>query len=204
MTAETLGLAINERMIGYLRANEESESESEASNALRDQSNQLIVQIQMKIDKLGDFMASSCPSGTIEGQIHYEPFQDNIKIDQGKFCCFLLPPKQGPHTFMVYEFPFGYNQKEYCIRCDKIVQRGKVASLWSDTTTFHTSLIEGPSDDARVIANGMLHLTLPDFFKLVSSMRISNSSSILESIWAITTFVRFFLAQLWKIYGTSA
>lgn len=90
----------------------------------------------------------------------------------------------------------------------KIMQKGRGSSrrVWRDTTTLYLRVVQGWSgqgmqeETAEVVASGILHLGLLSFAEQLTTFRAAAPSWV-GQLAAVARFERFFLRQLWQVYG---
>ena len=72
--------------------------------------------------------------------------------------------------------------------------------MWSDTTTLFVSLWRGEAAEGTPAYQGTLHITLADFTKQVTTVRVMNAVNAQERLKALYDFGRFFVGGLFDIY----
>jgi cholesterol oxidase len=84
----------------------------------------------------------------------------------------------------------------------KNVHHGPPMHIWPDTSTLLYRMLdghvpEGEDDRAAVLGAGTLHIQLTDFAEQLSTFRTAGP----RGARALTRFGRFFVGELWDIYG---
>jgi cholesterol oxidase len=84
----------------------------------------------------------------------------------------------------------------------KDVHDGPATRLWHDTSTLYARLLHGhvpPGEDAaaRVAGAGTLHIQPMDLAVMLTSFRAEGP----HGVAALARFGRFFVGQLWDVYG---
>lgn len=72
--------------------------------------------------------------------------------------------------------------------------------MWSDTTTLLVSLWRGEAAEGNPVYQGTLHITLADFAKQVTTVRVMNAQDTQERLKALYDFGRFFVGGLFELY----
>ncbi len=72
--------------------------------------------------------------------------------------------------------------------------------MWSDTTTLFVSLWRGEAAEGNPLYQGTLHITLADFAKQVTTVRVMNAQDTQERLKALYDFGRFFVGGLFELY----
>lgn len=76
--------------------------------------------------------------------------------------------------------------------------------MWSDTTTLFTTLWRGEAPEGVPEYQGVLHISVEDFIKQVSTLRVMNASDTQEQLKAVYDFGRFFVGGLFDVYWKPA
>ena len=84
----------------------------------------------------------------------------------------------------------------------KDVRPGPVLAIWPDTSTLYYRVIQGHVDeqqeaDAVIVGAGVLHILEADFLRQLTTFRTYGP----RRADALTDFGKFFLGQLWDVYG---
>jgi cholesterol oxidase len=84
----------------------------------------------------------------------------------------------------------------------KDVRPGPVLAIWPDTSTLYYWVIQGHVDeqqeaDAVIVGAGVLHILEADFLRQLTTFRTNGP----RRADALTDFGKFFLGQLWDVYG---
>jgi cholesterol oxidase len=76
--------------------------------------------------------------------------------------------------------------------------------MWSDTTTLHVSLWRGEAAEGAPVYQGTLHISLADFTRQVTTLRVMNARDAQETFQAVYDFGRFFVGGLFDLYWKPA
>ncbi len=76
--------------------------------------------------------------------------------------------------------------------------------LWADTTTLYVTVSRGDAPAERPDYKGVLHISLEDFLKQVTTLRVMNAQGAQETAEAMVGFGRFFLGGLFDLYFKGA
>jgi len=192
------GLKFNETMSGPFSLGE-TEPQSGSNNG-RKQNQILAMHANIVIDDMDLFIADPDHLGGLSGTIDFAPFGQGIKSHSGVFNLF-SPTDEKDTKFMVYELGFTYDGKSYYLAGHKVVRNDKGFDMLSDTTTLYTTLYEGKDKTGPAAGAGILSLGIFDLMALVSTIRATDADSTVESAKTIATFGKFFMGELWDIYG---
>ena len=102
---------------------------------------------------------------------------------------------------MRYTLPFtGSGGEPYLFVGVKEVRDEAGFDAWADTTTLFTTIYRGDSEDGPIVGSGVLHLSIPDLARQMTTFRILRSRGPATLIAALLGFSRFFMGQLWDTY----
>lgn len=105
---------------------------------------------------------------------------------------------------MLYALPFhGADGKPYLLDGWKDVRDHGGFDVWESTTTLYTVIREGHSRSGKVVATGIIRISIADFMKQLSTFRATGTESPIESADAIARFGRAFLGSLYDVYVRS-
>ncbi len=150
-----------------------------------------------------NFIADPNHKGAITGDIDFTPFGENIPAKNGVFN--LFSPADDPKLkLMVYELAFEHDGEDYYLAGKKEVKDDPGFDLWSDTTTLFTKLHKGIDATGPVVGAGILRLGVKQLAKLVTTLTVTNASSMGDTTGALADFGSFFLGELWTNYAKMA
>src|SRR6185369_3133289 len=88
----------------------------------------------------------------------------------------------------------------YTLRGHKIVRDDRGFDLWADNTTLYTSIHASDQPGDPIVAQGVLHIGVAGFLKLLSTIRVRNSPGPSASARALGRFGRYFAGTMWDSY----
>lgn len=152
------------------------------------------------IDDLDAFIADAEREAIAEGHIDSALFGRGRPIEEGRFNLFVVDPETF-HRRLIYRLKFvGEDGRPYLLDGFKDVHDDPGFDVWSDNTTLFTSIRDGWSTADRVIAQGIIHVRLPDFLRQLGTIRIRNSRSAGESATWLGRFGTFYFGEIWDTY----
>lgn len=83
----------------------------------------------------------------------------------------------------------------------KDIRDDKGLDLWPDTTTQYVTVHDGDSEDAPVLARGVLRLGPADFVTLLSTIRVLNAKDTRGRLEATARFGKLFAGKLFDTFG---
>ena len=193
-----IGITFDETMLGaFALGTSEPEDGAEAGELA---GTALVMNATVTIADLDAFIADPKHEGRLKGSIDFAPLGTGLRADDGVFNLF-SPSKSAGLKYMVYEMAFRHQGKARYPAGKKHVRDDPGFDLWSDTTTLFTTLHDGTDATAPVIGAGVLRLDMGDFLKLMSTIKVTGTRSTAQRGLAVAKFGRFFMGELWDIYG---
>jgi predicted patatin/cPLA2 family phospholipase len=159
----------------------------------------LVLHASIQIEDISAFVASSEHKGGLVGHIHFEPWGRAVPAQSGVFG--LFSPSGDPLlTYMIYELGLHHAGEDYYLAGRKLVRIGKLAQLWSATTTLFVQLHRGSDTHGEVIGAGVLTLGVSDLLRLLVTVHATNPPTAWAGMRAVWRFVQFFASELVRTY----
>jgi len=193
-----IGITFEETMTGGFSL--EAKEPAAGAKAGADAGTKLAMHATVTVPDLDAFMADPKHLGQLNGTIDFAPLGTGISAKSGIFNLFSPSAKSGL-KYMVYELAFQHDGKPYYLAGKKHVHDDPGVDLLTDTTTLFTKLHSGRDADAPVIGSGILRLDMGDFLKLMSTIKVTGAKSAGQRAMTVAKFGRFFMGELWNIYG---
>ncbi len=73
--------------------------------------------------------------------------------------------------------------------------------MWRDLSNMNLKLFKGRVQDGNLVASGTLHLPLTGIKDLIKGFHATEAKSLTEEIAIKGRFARFFLGELYDVYG---
>jgi cholesterol oxidase len=151
------------------------------------------------------FVTDPAHPGTAEGWVDSDLLGGQLEVTGGWFNLFVRAG--GPRRRrMLYRLHFADGRgNPLTLVGHKEVADDPGQDVWRDTSTLYTRILAGhvdpeADDDAPVVATGVLTIHLPDFLRQMTTFRASGP----RPAHGLETFGRFFLGELWTVYGEAA
>jgi cholesterol oxidase len=162
--------------------------------------------LTISTDDVDRFVRDPAHLGTAAGWLDSDLLGGRLEVTQGWFNLFVRP-EQPRLRHMLYRLHFtdgGGNPLTLVGHKDVADDPGQ--DVWRDTSTLFTRILAGhvsPSDvdadgAAPVVATGVLTIHMPDFLQQLTTFRAHGP----RPVHALEEFGRFFLGELWDIYGS--
>lgn len=124
-----------------------------------------------------------------------------LQVSGGRFALLSDDPERLDTTNMIYEMQLRADDGRcWQFRGVKYVHDDLGPDLWRDTTTLLVDLTELGGAQPQV-SRGLLHISVSDFAKQLTTMEVTGSKSKIERLQAMTRFGRFFAGSLFDTYA---
>jgi cholesterol oxidase len=198
-TSEPTSLSFDEEMAGFIVLGATDPLSAEETERSRD--DRLSFQLTIHIDDVDAFLAQPEHLARAEGWVQAACCGGRRPVERGWFN--LFTPGSSPHSrVMRYQLWFTDGDgRPRTLSGWKDVHDGPATRMWHDTSTLHTRLMRGhippDGDAAEVDGAGTLHIEPTDLAATLSSFRADGP----HPVAALARFGRFFVGQLWDVYG---
>eukprot|EP01030_Chromulinospumella_sphaerica_P005641 gene5641-5519_t len=162
--------------------------------------------LTISIDDVERFIDSPLHQADAAGHLNCGLLGGRVPVERGRFNLFVDSVGDRLRKKMLYRLFVRNRQNEpLTIAGHKDIFDDPGPDLWSDTTTLYVSILRGhvePADDSKadVVAAGIMHLGALDFMKQMATFRCFAATR--SKRWAaLERFGRFFLGNLWGVYG---
>jgi len=201
MQEDTTGIAFRETMEGPFALGEtDPHAGAEVGKTA---GTTLSIACSITVRNLDRFMSDPDHHGDITGHVSFAALGENLPAKSGVFKLF-SPTDDPTDKLMIYELAFAHDGQDYYLSGQKNVQNGPVFDLWRDTTTLYTTLHQGMDQSGPIVGAGILTIDVDRLMKLIRSMQVIHAHSTADKARALLQFGRFFLGELWDIYGPKA
>ncbi len=194
---EAVGLVFRERMAGGFALGETDPRTGArkglASNSCFD------LRAAVAIAELNRFLDDPQHAGMLTGVARFGPLGGDLEIHSGVIRLFHRTDNLGL-KLMEYRLALRQGTRDYCLAGQKEIRKRRLLHSWSETTTLFCRLYEGPDAHGSAIGAGVLHLTLWEFLKQLSTFQVTNAPSAGVKAGALLRFGRFFAAELLDSY----
>jgi hypothetical protein len=196
-STDAVGLVFRERMAGGFALGETDpltgETKGLASNSFFD------LRVSAVIPDLSGFLTGSEHAGVLTGFAHFAVLGSPLELHSGVIRLFHRTENPGL-KLMEYRFSLRQGTRDYCLTGQKEIHKRRLLHSWSETTTLLCRLYEGSEARGAVIGAGVLHITLAEFLKQLSTFQVTNAPSSLAKAGALLRFGWFFAAELLDSY----
>jgi cholesterol oxidase len=158
--------------------------------------------LTINVDDVDLFLSEPDHLAQAEGHLDAAFFGGRCPVERGWFNLFVAGSTPDRRE-MRYRLWFTDDEdRPHTLVGWKDIHHGPATRLWHDTTTLFVHLLrghiaEGEDAGARMDGAGVLHLQPTDLAATLSSFRAEGPNGIT----ALARFGRFFVGQLWDVYG---
>ncbi|MCD0451921.1 GMC family oxidoreductase [Actinocorallia sp. API 0066] len=193
------GLSFTEEMKGGYVAGATEPHGGEAGERLS-------FRLTITADDVERFLRDPARLARAEGWIEAASFGGRRRVEHGSFNLFVTPGGDADRREMRYLLHFtDVHGAPRTLAGWKDIQVGPPTHIWPDTTTLYYRVLDGhvPAPDpdhpapTSVLGAGTLHIRLADFLEQLTTFRTDGP----DDLKALTRFGRFFLGELWDVYG---
>jgi cholesterol oxidase len=192
----TTALSFTEEMKGHFAPGESD------PNAGRRTGQGLMFHLTITADDVETFLAEPQHQARAEGWIEAETLGGRLPVERGTFNLF-VDGGQARTRRMLYRLYFHDGAgKPLTLSGRKEIRDDSPLDIWRDTSTLYYLLLDGHVDEAEepaaaVRGAGVLRILKRDFARQLTTMRVHGP----EGPVALAEFGRFFVGQLWDVYG---
>jgi cholesterol oxidase len=165
----------------------------------------LMFHLTLKTDDLDRFLSEPRHEAAAIGYVECARLGGRCPVEKGWFNLFVdtADPDRKVMTYRLF-FRDG-NGNKLTLSGHKEVQDKPGFDVWKDTTTLFTNLFaehieQAEEAGARLTAAGILHISIPDFAKELTTVR-AFAPSFADRTAALERFGRYFLGSLWQAYA---
>jgi predicted acylesterase/phospholipase RssA len=162
--------------------------------------------LTIKMEGVNRFIANPQHEAAAEGYIECAAFGGRRPVGDGKFNL-LVDDADPRRKTMYYRLWFEDDKgRPLTLLGFKDVKDDPGFDTWSDTTTLYTRILEGhrskdEDGGAKVLAAGILRLSLQDFLKELTTFRVEGPT-LADRTATLARFGRLFAGKLWDVYAT--
>ena len=195
------GIQFTETMKGYFSADEKTDFEKgAAAGKLSD----CVFEFTLTVtsDDVLTMLHTTEHRATLEGVVNAPALSRRpMTVAGGVFNLFVNAVAATPTKLMKYTMTIHSEEgKDYFFYGYKLVNDDKGFQLWKDTSTLYITIHDGPDEASPVLGKGILIIEAADFAKQMTTMKVLNASSGLESLKIMTAFGKYFSGSLYDIY----
>lgn len=164
--------------------------------------------LTIRIDDVNRFVDSPLHEAQVSGYLECGLLGGHLVVGEGRFNLFVDSVGDRGRKTMLYRLFVRNPQNEvFTVAGYKDLHDDNGPDVWHDTTTLYVTIFHGyvePVGDpaADIAAAGLMHIGKLDFIKQLTTFR-SFAAMQSEKRSALMRFGRFFLGNLWEVYGHS-
>ncbi len=186
------GLTFRERMAGPVEIGGDPEDPAVGTGRLS-------LDLVITIPDLAGFIHDPQHRGGLAGVVRHPTFSGPLYADRGIFRLF-APAEEAGIRLMVYELRFEDAGRRLFLAGRKRLRRGRILSLWPDTTILHVTLYEGENTTGRVLARGRVRLSPTGLLAMLTTFAVLNRATARGRRRTLCRFFGFFARGITRIY----
>jgi len=158
--------------------------------------------LTIQTDGTDTFASDPEHKGFMAGTVIASTLSDKpLTISNGLFNLFVRDEDNPDHRKMKYNMQLNtYDGRQYYFYGYKKVEDDKGFDLWKDTTVLYVTVYDGKDNTAPVLGKGILKIVPMDFATQMTTMKALNTTSLMDSIKALTAFSSFFSKNILETY----
>ncbi|MFL6051480.1 MAG: FAD-dependent oxidoreductase [Actinoallomurus sp.] len=198
--SECTSLSFTEEMKGFYAEGVHAPGAGEQAG--RQHGQRLGFRLTITVDDVDRFLEEPEHTARAEGWIDAEVCGGRCQIQRGWFNLF-CPGGASDRKLMRYRLHFTDAMgRPRTLSGWKDIRHRAATRVWPDTTTLFFRILEGHvmeggDDDGAIAGAGILRLGLDDFARQLTTFRTEGP----DGLAALEHFGRFFLSELWDVYG---
>ncbi len=195
------GIQFTETMKGYFSPDEKTDFEKGAAAG---KLNDCVFEFTLTVtsDDVLTMLHTTEHQAALEGVVNAPALSRRpMTVAGGIFNLFVNAVAATPTKLMKYTMTIHSEEgKDYFFYGYKLINDDKGFQLWKDTSTLYITIHDGPDETSAVLGKGILIIEAADFAKQMTTMKVLNASSELESLKIMTAFGKYFSGSLYDIY----
>lgn len=208
--APATSLTFTEEMKGFVQAGATASTHEEyqaAATAGKGANGAFMFHLDVSVADVDAFVTSPAHQARADGYIDSPRFGGRRPVVNGTVNLFVNAADPAKKNMRYRLFFTGADGRDYTMTGVKDVVGPSLTTLWAETTTLYTQILEGhvPSGQAApVVASGVLVIRPEDFFfKQLFSFRTQGPSAAAR-LDGLNRFGAMFLGKVWDVYGHQA
>lgn len=197
-----LGIQFTETMRGHI-STEVTDAHRAAAARGEAAGSPLSFTLTVVSDDLDAMLADPTHEARMVGTVHAPALSpDPLTVTKGVFNLFVDDPDRAGGRLMRYRMKLSAEEgTHYHLTGFKSIRNDPGLDVWADTTTLYVTVHKGDTDRGPVVAKGTLTISPKDFAVQLTTIEITNASSLAERLEATTRFGTFFAGSLFEVYG---
>lgn len=202
-TTKKVGIQFTETMRGYFSTAVKNDDYQKAAQQGKQENSPFEFTLTVTSDDLDKMLQEEGHSAKMVGSVTAPALASApLKVTDGEFNLFIVDPNNVNTRRMVYNMTMtAQDGKVYYLNGFKVIHNDPGFDIWSDTTTLYITVYDGDSLNSPIFGQGILHIQPADFLRQMSTLEVTNTSSITQKIEATARFGKFFAGVLFNLYG---
>ncbi|MDM9382564.1 hypothetical protein QUB80_17840 [Chlorogloeopsis sp. ULAP01] len=201
-TQNKVGIQFTETMRGYFSTQIQDDYQRAAQQGKQNNS-RFEFTVTVTSDDLEVMLTDESHKAKIVGSVTAPVLSpEPLKVTNGEFNLFIVDPDRVNTRRMAYGMTMTASDgKVYYLDGFKVVHNDPGFDLWADTTTLYITVHDGDNLNAPVLGRGILNIQPADFLRQMSTLQVTNTTSLKQQLEETARFGSFFAGVLFNIYG---
>ncbi len=202
-TAPTkIGIQFTETMRGYFSLKVNNDYQRAAQQGKQDGS-KFEFTLTVTSDDLDNMLTDESHKARMFGSVTAPALSSEpLTVTDGEFNLFIVDPDSVNTRRMVYKMKMTTAEgKVYYFEGFKVVHNDPGFDIWADTTTLYITVHDGDRLTSPVLGQGIVKIQPADFLHQLSTLQVTNTTSLQQQLEETTRFGSFFAGVLFNIYG---
>lgn len=201
-TPAKVGIQFTETMRGYFSPTVQDNDYQRGAQQGKQENSPLDFTITVISDDLDHFLDHPDHPAKVIGTVKAPMLSaEPLTVKNSEFNLFVVDENQYKTRQMLYRLNMtSQTGQTYYLKGFKHIHDDPGFDVWSDTTTLFITIHDGDSDNHPVLGQGILKIQPLDFIKQITTLKITNASSVGERLQAVDRFSRFFAGVLSEVY----
>lgn len=158
----------------------------------------LKLSLTVHINQLDNFLNDPNHTARITGHLSNDSLGSFRMITYGRFS---LENVSKRTRKIVYEFGLEKDEQSYSMLLEQILHDDPGLDMWRDLSNLSLKLFKGRLEDGDLVGIGTLRLSLASIKDWIKGFQATETITLSEEIVIKGRFARFFLGELYEIYG---
>jgi cholesterol oxidase len=198
-----LGISFTETMRGYFSRAVRNEDYDRAYKEGQRSNSPFAFTLSVIADDLDAMIAEDTHAARMVGTVSAPALSaDPLTVTDGMFNLFVKDEADPVARRMRYRMRMIASDGRICFfEGFKRIRDDFGPDIWGDTTTLYITVHDGSDSNAPVLGRGILKIGAADFARQMTTVQVSNATTVEEQIRAQARFGGFFAGVIFEVYG---
>lgn len=207
---DKIGIRFTETMTGYFSTDDRVQPSTDLSAYEaayvrgKDSNSPMHFTLTITSDDLDRLINDPAHPATMAGTLSAPALSaEPMTVTHGLFNLFQRFPEQPGTRHMNYNMRATSEEGRdfYFSAFKSVPDNHSILKAWHDTSTLYVTVFNGADTRGDVVGSGVLHIKPFDFAKQMTTMKVTNATSIGQKLKALARFSKYFAGVMWESYG---